>query len=219
MARTAKHSAIAGRRRGRPTLDRVAAIDAAIQEAALGIFLDLGYEAASMDAIALQAGVSKGTLYARYENKELLFRAVLEEELKRWSRRAGSQDHLLPRELVPRLRHHARTLVEVFGWLEYRRLARLIDGAAAALPNVALHWEEMGAKRYLRFLAEDMARVAGDKQADWDFHAKLFLFSISGWYRAEAVERTVQDEEVLEFADRVIDMIQTGIDRSGGPPE
>jgi len=37
-----------------------------------------GFEATSMDAIALAAGVSKPTLYRYYQNKEALFIAVLE---------------------------------------------------------------------------------------------------------------------------------------------
>ncbi len=210
-ARTPNRRTAGSGRRGRPSPDRVAAIDAAIREAALALFLDLGFEAASMDAVALKAGVSKGTLYARYENKELLFRAILDDQLTSWSRRAGEQDHLLPDDLVPRLRHHARTLIEVFGWPEYKRIARLLDAATPTLPNVARHWEEIGTRRYLRFLAADMAKVAGGTAADWDFHARVFLFAISGWHRIEASDREVSDEEVIAFADRVIDMIQLAL--------
>ena len=87
------------RRSGRPTAERVAAIDAAIRDAAEQIFFDVGFEAANMDAIAAAADVSKGTLYARYRSKEALFRAVLEDLLEKLSARAGEQDHLLPENL------------------------------------------------------------------------------------------------------------------------
>lgn len=218
MGQSAAPSKVAARRppgagrRGRPTLARIAAIDAAIREAALGAFLALGYEAASMDAIALSAGVSKGTLYARYESKELLFRAILEDELQRWSQRAGEQDHLLPEALEPRLRHHARTLIEVFGWPEYQRIARLVGAATPTLPDLPRHWEEIGTNRYLRFLADDMARVAGGDDVDWDFYAKLFLFSIVGWVRGDGVPKDAQDD-IVAFADRVVDVIRLAIQR------
>ncbi len=97
--------------RGRPSAARAARIDAAIAEAALAAFLDDGYDAVSMDRIAAAAGVSKGTLYARHESKEALFRSVLEQQLEVVSDMAGQQDHLLPSTLADRLRHHALVMV------------------------------------------------------------------------------------------------------------
>ncbi len=42
------------------------------------VFLDLGFERASMDLIAARAETSKRTLYAHFENKEKLYLAVVE---------------------------------------------------------------------------------------------------------------------------------------------
>ena len=41
------------------------------------VFLELGFERASMDVIAARAGTSKRTLYARFESKEKLYLAVV----------------------------------------------------------------------------------------------------------------------------------------------
>ncbi len=49
----------------------------AIHAAAERLFLRSGFEGASMDAIALEARVSKQTLYRYYQSKETLFVAVL----------------------------------------------------------------------------------------------------------------------------------------------
>jgi AcrR family transcriptional regulator len=46
------------------------------------VFLEMGFERASMDAIAARAETSKRTLYAHFENKESLYLAVI--ELVRW---------------------------------------------------------------------------------------------------------------------------------------
>ncbi|WP_342359533.1 TetR/AcrR family transcriptional regulator [Terrarubrum flagellatum] len=51
-----------------------------IVEGARRVFLAQGFEGASMNDIAKAAGVSKGTLYVYFENKELLFSAVVGEE-------------------------------------------------------------------------------------------------------------------------------------------
>jgi AcrR family transcriptional regulator len=42
------------------------------------VFLEMGFERASMDAIAARAETSKRTLYAHFENKEKLYLAVIE---------------------------------------------------------------------------------------------------------------------------------------------
>src|ERR1051325_1024332 len=51
---------------GRPTAERVEAIDRSILAAAREAFQAHGFEAASMEAIAAAANVSKSTLYSRY---------------------------------------------------------------------------------------------------------------------------------------------------------
>lgn len=48
-----------------------------ILAAATAIFLEAGYAAASMDAVAKQAQVSKTTLYSRFASKESLFAACV----------------------------------------------------------------------------------------------------------------------------------------------
>lgn len=49
-------------------------------EAARTHFLAHGYERTSMDAIAHEAGISKATIYAYFENKEVLLKELIENE-------------------------------------------------------------------------------------------------------------------------------------------
>jgi AcrR family transcriptional regulator len=51
-----------------------------ILEGARAVFLAQGFDAASMGEIARAAGVSKGTLYVYFENKEQLFEAIVHEQ-------------------------------------------------------------------------------------------------------------------------------------------
>ncbi|MEM6413051.1 MAG: TetR/AcrR family transcriptional regulator [Pseudomonadota bacterium] len=55
----------------------------AIINAAREIFLENGFDGASMDTIAITAGVSKRTVYNRFQSKEKLFAATIEETCKR----------------------------------------------------------------------------------------------------------------------------------------
>ena len=204
---------IAGRR-GRPSADRVQAIDAAILSAAFEQFLDLGFDGASMDAIAVRAPVSKSTLYARYESKEALFRAVMDEEQERLSRRAGADDHLIPDMIEPRLRHHAHRLIEVFSWPEFEALNRLKDSAIRIAPELGHAWDKIATGQYLKLLADSIAEAAdsGDiARKDCEFLSSLFLHAIAGWYRQEAVERQASAAEIAAFVDGVVDVILLAI--------
>jgi AcrR family transcriptional regulator len=51
-----------------------------ILDGARAVFLSRGFDAASMGEIAKAAGVSKGTLYVYFENKEELFEAIVHEQ-------------------------------------------------------------------------------------------------------------------------------------------
>jgi TetR/AcrR family transcriptional regulator, mexJK operon transcriptional repressor len=51
-----------------------------ILDAARQLFLEHGFAATSMDVVAQLAGVSKATVYARFESKEQLFAAMIERE-------------------------------------------------------------------------------------------------------------------------------------------
>ena len=51
-----------------------------ILDGARKVFLDLGFDGASMGVIARAAGVSKGTLYVYFADKNRLFEAIVEQE-------------------------------------------------------------------------------------------------------------------------------------------
>ena len=50
-------------------------------DAALDLFVERGFAATRLDDVAKQAGVSKGTLYLYFANKEELFKAVVRESV------------------------------------------------------------------------------------------------------------------------------------------
>ena len=54
---------------------------AAILDGAIDVFINMGYELASMDKIAETAGVSKRTVYNHFGSKENLFQAIVDDFL------------------------------------------------------------------------------------------------------------------------------------------
>jgi len=203
--------------RGRPTAERAAAIDEIIHSSALDQFLTHGFEAASMDAIAAAARVSKGTLYARYENKEALFIAVLQGEREKLGQRASAYNHLIPDDLEGRLRHHARTLIRTAQNPVYKGVLQLVEANAATFPDLPRLWNEVGTQGYLRLLADSMAAVASPAQRsiDWDFVANLFLHAISGWLRTQAALGAFDEQRAISYSEQVIAVVMAWIhDRS-----
>ena len=85
---------------------------AAIVKAARKTFLAQGFDTASMDQIALTAGVSKRTVYNRFRSKEELFGAAIEETCRQLVpvNLAEIEDSLPPQELIQRSEEHTSEL-------------------------------------------------------------------------------------------------------------
>ena len=66
-----------------PTQDRSRQRVERILDAAAEIFADIGYDAATTDAIALRAGTSIGSLYQFFPNKQALYNAIADRHLAR----------------------------------------------------------------------------------------------------------------------------------------
>jgi AcrR family transcriptional regulator len=67
-----------------------------IIEGARRMFLAQGFDAASMGAIAREAGVSKGTLYVYFKSKEELFEAIVEEQCRAQAEQIFTLDQQAP---------------------------------------------------------------------------------------------------------------------------
>jgi AcrR family transcriptional regulator len=78
--RPSEPEAADGLRRGRPAAGQDPVKRQQIIEGARRVFIDMGFDAASMNDITREAGVSKGTIYVYFANKEELFEALIEEE-------------------------------------------------------------------------------------------------------------------------------------------
>ena len=125
------------KRRGRPTPKRAAAINHAILDTARAMFLDEGYSTISMEAVASRAGVSKGTLYARFPSKAALFKAVVEERTSVWTADAEKDYQAKDKSLKGRLQHFAATSLDKLAATEIRAFTYLYLTEFRDSPEVA----------------------------------------------------------------------------------
>src|SRR5215469_12108523 len=85
--RTAKGSARrAAVRFGRPPKELAGEVEQRILDAARNVFLQRGFEGASIDEIAKAARSGKPTIYARFPDKRALFTAVMRDMVARIER-------------------------------------------------------------------------------------------------------------------------------------
>ena len=112
----------AGARGGRPTRAEALRLSRRILDVATQLFLAEGYESTTIEAVAERAGISKRTLYHRFEDKSALFTAVVHDIIEQIRPPAG----------VPLI--EGANLHEVL-----HRLASMILRAALAPPALALH--------------------------------------------------------------------------------
>lgn len=84
-----------------------------VLNAAQQLFTGSGFEATSMDAVAVVAHVSKATVYAHFENKERLFAAMVQRECRRCMAQMAIPDDMHELELRAALTQIARTFLEI----------------------------------------------------------------------------------------------------------
>lgn len=119
-----------------------------ILAAAKRSFLDGGFGAVSMDAIAREAGVSKATVYAHFAGKEELFGAVIGRECERYF--AGfSADELDPGDVRGSLTTLGRRFLDLLLSPDALALHRLILGEVGRFPELGHVFWHAGPERNL----------------------------------------------------------------------
>lgn len=132
----------------------------AILDAALALFLERGFAGTSMDDIAVQAEVSKQTVYAHFGDKPTLFVDLITAEVGRADQphplaRAMAETEDLQRDLQSFARDHLALVLQP----ELVRLRRVLIGEAERFPELAQAWYENGPVRSYRLFSSWFAAL------------------------------------------------------------
>jgi len=108
-----------------------------ILQGAMQVFFRDGYAGTSMDRVAIEAGVSKQTIYSHFQDKEGLFKALVERiTIARYNTLFESAQLYDDPELL--LRQLAETyFLKVAGDRDYLSLLRLVIAESARFPEMA----------------------------------------------------------------------------------
>jgi len=109
----------------------------AILDAAIDLFIKVGFEKTSMDAIALAAGVAKGTLYYHFASKEGIIDAVVERYARTMETRLDAVETDRSLTLLQKLAAFSRVTKEVsaatFSRLHYVRYVDIHQKTSAVI--------------------------------------------------------------------------------------
>jgi AcrR family transcriptional regulator len=176
-----------------------------IMDGARQVFLSAGFDGASMNDIARAAGVSKGTLYAYFDSKEVLFEAIIRGEYAQSAERLC----IFRREGDPRemLKDFGVRLITKMAEPYTRSLARVVIAAAEKFPNVGRAFYEAGPLYGANRLAAELQnmeksgalRVPDPERAAWQFVDlcqsyvyKRLIFGVVDSISREEIEASVE---------------------------
>lgn len=139
---------------------------------ALRVFRGRGYDGASMETIAREAGVSKGTLYVYFSNKEELFKALILSERHDQAESTLSGDPTSA-DLAEDLGNIGRAYVRKMTQPEKLSTLRMVIGAAETFPEFGELLYDEGPKKGTALLAKRLEHFMSEGQIKEDCDVEM----------------------------------------------
>jgi AcrR family transcriptional regulator len=133
-----------------------------ILDGACKIFLDLGFDGASMGEIARAAGVSKGTLYVYFADKCRLFEAIVEEEVHQRRQLAFYFDPAC--DIKTTLRRFGEVYIGILCRPRGSSVARMVFAIAERMPEIGRRYYELVVQKTINCLAEYLDRCVKQRE-------------------------------------------------------
>ncbi len=155
----------------------------AIRKAALRVFSQKGYAAATMDEIAAAAGLSKAGVYFYYPSKEDLFKAALENS-PGFSALEGAVKPTTghqPASLEESLATLAFTYLSLFKNEEFAALIRVVLSEGVHGGPVAAHFQEKAIRAGSESMAESLSPYIDLDPGDLSGRVKMFFGMLFSW--------------------------------------
>ncbi|WP_019074046.1 TetR/AcrR family transcriptional regulator [Streptomyces hokutonensis] len=175
---------------------------APILDAAVGLFLELGFDQTSMDAVAAKAGVSKTTVYAHFGDKLELFRAVI-------ARGGASLDFDLNQTMLAsvddpqeRLARIVLKLLQATTTTTYLAFIRVLTVEAGRRTELTEAIRSLGVPHVIDLVAvalRDDARQRGYVLPDPEAYAGLFVRMTAAGPQMDALQDPEADRDPVHF--------------------
>jgi AcrR family transcriptional regulator len=177
-----------------PSRRRKEARPGEIAAAALDLFVDKGFATTRIEDVAARAGVSKGTVYLYFDNKEALFKAAVEAAMTPAVEAAEALADDVDRPAAELLRCFIDGWWRMVGSTALGGLPKLLAAEAGNFPELARWFHEAMIRRAQKAMARIVA-LGGERgefrAVDADVAARVFfapMFSYLVWQRAFGAE-------------------------------
>lgn len=186
---------------GRPTRAEANARHELLLDRAFEVFLDKGFEQATIDGIAASVHMTKRTVYARYEDKAALFRAAVQRAVDRWVIPVEAMRAVETDDLEETLTGIARIRVATAMSPSGMQMQRILNAETYQFPDIYRLYYEQGTRPAITFIAEVLERHAeagAIRVDDAEELARAFLSLVVSGPALGAIWGAVLDEEAVE---------------------
>jgi len=205
---------------GRPTKAHAKQRHDALLDAALTMFLEKGFELASVEAIAQSINMTKRTVYRRYKDKRSLFCESVQLAIDRSIAPTDSMKAAVTDDLETSLLRIARIRVIETVSPDALRLQRIINAESLRIPEVLRTYEE-AALPAVRFIADLIRNHQGRDLAmahDPEFAARAFIGMIAGTNRLVVLGKAVDNRLLEASVEKGVQLFLNGL-RNSRPDE
>ncbi len=190
---------VAKSRGGRPTRSAALERDLRLLDVATQLFLERGFDATSIDAVAEAARVSKPTVYGQYQDKRGLFEAVLKREIGRWIaplataaevQTSGKGNTSIEKQLIEKqLIDLGKQMIGFTASDGARAVARILAAQATNFPELAENAYREGWSRAVQSVAALLDRMTdrGLARIDTTVAAEAYLNLVVGPTSRQAI--------------------------------
>ena len=145
---------------GRPTPAQQEQRQEELLNVALDMFLEGGFEQTTMEEIAIRVGMSKRTVYARYEDKAALFKAAVRRAIERYTVPREALEAVATDDLEATLAAIARLRIANVATPVATKLQRILSAQSYRFPELFHLAFEEGAGPTVRFLSDLFVRYS-----------------------------------------------------------
>lgn len=208
---------------GRPTKAQQAARQEELLRIALDEFLEKGFDQTSMEGIAVAAGMSKRTIYARYRDKAEIFRAAIGMAVARYTIPRETLEQAVGCDLRATLLNVARLRISNLSRPDAINLQRVLTAQSYQLPELFSEAFEHSMEPTVAFLEEQFALHAARGEIvlrDVRRTVTAFLsLAVGGPARIIVAGSPLPPEEVERHLAFAVDLFLDGIRVRSGIPK
>jgi AcrR family transcriptional regulator len=190
--------------------------------AALDLFVERGFASTRLEDVARRAGVSKGTLYLYYENKEELFKAVVRNSIVPAIGEAEVSIAEFDGPSADLLRSVIHSYWQRLGATKASGIIKLVTAEAGNFPELALFYQEEVIKRGARMFSSMLERAIARgefRQVDVNMMTQVLIapmLTLITWkHSVGPCDRAQLDP--MAFLDTFLDVTLHGLLRPADP--